>query len=65
MDYAPPQRRRTVRTEDAIAAVEQCIEEDLNEYLRYHAQQLKLCLYTLEEILREDLMFRAHKPYLQ
>lgn len=35
MDNAHPQRRRTDRTEDTIAAVEQGIEEDSNESIPY------------------------------
>lgn len=34
VDNTHPQRRRTVRTEDAIAAVEQSIEEDPNESIQ-------------------------------
>ena len=43
MDNAHPQRRRTVRTEDAIAGVEQSIEEDPYEFIRYRAQQMEVC----------------------
>lgn len=43
VDNAHPQRRRTVRTEDAIAGVEQSIEEDPYEFIRHRAQQLEVC----------------------
>lgn len=36
-----------MRTEDAIAAVEQNIEQDSHEYNRHCDPQSKLCLYTL------------------
>ncbi|XP_054745598.1 uncharacterized protein LOC129249937 [Anastrepha obliqua] len=59
VDNTHPQRRRTVRTEDAIAAVEQSIEEDPNESIRHRAQQLQMCPSTLWKILRKDLGLRA------
>ena len=46
-DNTHPQRRRTVRTEETIAAVEQSVEEDQNESIRHRAQQLELCPSTL------------------
>lgn len=64
VDNAHPQRRRTVRTEDAIVAVEQSIEEDPNESIRHRAQQLELCPSTLWKILRKDLGLRAYKIQL-
>ncbi|GFW40845.1 DUF4817 domain-containing protein [Trichonephila clavipes] len=35
IDNSHPQRRRTVRTEEAIATVERSIEEDPNEYIHH------------------------------
>ncbi|GFX19836.1 DUF4817 domain-containing protein [Trichonephila clavipes] len=40
IDNSHPQRRRTVRTEEAIATVERSIEEDPNESIRHRAQEL-------------------------
>ncbi|GFT65175.1 putative transposable element [Trichonephila clavipes] len=57
-------RRRTVRTEEAIATVERSIEEDLNESIRHRAQELDLCPSTLWKILRKNLGLRAYKIQL-
>ncbi|GFX60506.1 DUF4817 domain-containing protein [Trichonephila clavipes] len=46
IDNSHPQRRRTVRTEEAIATVERSIEEDPNEYIRHRAQELD-CVHPL------------------
>ncbi|GFT24750.1 DUF4817 domain-containing protein [Trichonephila clavipes] len=43
IDNSHPQRRRTVRTEEAIATVERSIEEDPNESTCHRAQELDLC----------------------
>ncbi|GFT69693.1 putative transposable element [Trichonephila clavipes] len=51
-----PQRRRTVRTEEAIATVERSIKEDPNESIRHRAQELDLCPSTLWKILRKILV---------
>ena len=40
IDNSHPQRRRTVRTEEAIATVERSIAEDPNESIRHRAQEL-------------------------
>lgn len=40
--------------EDAFTAVEQSIEEDPKETIRYLAQQLELCPSALCKILRKD-----------
>ncbi|GFX62170.1 transposase [Trichonephila clavipes] len=50
IDNSHPQRRRTVRTEEAIATVERSIEEDPNESIRHQAQELDLCPSTLWKI---------------
>ncbi|GFS49726.1 DUF4817 domain-containing protein [Trichonephila clavipes] len=52
IDNSHPQRRRTVRTEEAIATVERSIEEDPNESIRHRAQELDLCPSTIWKILR-------------
>ncbi|GFX76318.1 hypothetical protein TNCV_592811 [Trichonephila clavipes] len=57
IDHSHSQRRRTVRTEEAIATVERSIEEDPNESIRPRAQELDLCPSTLWKILRKDLGF--------
>jgi len=44
-----------VRTGETIAAVEHSVEENPNESIRHHAQQLELCPSTLWQILRKDL----------
>ncbi|GFV51711.1 DUF4817 domain-containing protein [Trichonephila clavipes] len=64
IDNSHPQRRRTVRTEEAIATVERSIEEDPNESIRHRAQELDLCPSTLWKILRKDLGLRAYKIQL-
>lgn len=64
IDNSHPQRRCTVRTEEAIAAVERSIEEDPNESIRHRAQELDLCPSTLWKILRKDLGLRAYKIQL-
>lgn len=64
VDNVHPQRRRTVRTEEVIAAVEQSVEEDPNESIRRRAQQLVLSPSTLWKILRKDLGLRAYKIQL-
>ncbi|GFV58620.1 transposable element Tc3 transposase [Trichonephila clavipes] len=64
IDNSHPQRRRTVRTEEAIATVERRIEEDPNESLRHQAQELDLCPSTLWKISRKDLGLRAYKIQL-
>ncbi|GFU94287.1 DUF4817 domain-containing protein [Trichonephila clavipes] len=64
IDNSHHQRRRTVRTEEAIATVERSIEEDPNESIRHRAQELDLCPSTLWKILRKDLGLRAYKIQL-
>ncbi|GFX22960.1 transposable element Tc3 transposase [Trichonephila clavipes] len=64
IDNSHPQRRRTVRTEEAIATVERSIEEHPNESIRHRAQKLDLCLSTLWKIFRKDLGLRAYKIQL-
>ncbi|GFX38541.1 DUF4817 domain-containing protein [Trichonephila clavipes] len=64
IDNSHPQRRRTVRTEEAIATVERSIDEDPNESIRHRAQELDLCPSTLWKILRKDLGLRAYKIQL-
>ena len=59
-DNTHPQRRRTVRTEKVIAAV----EEDPNQSIRHRAQELDMCPSTLWKILRKDLGLRAYKIQL-
>ncbi|GFU81453.1 transposable element Tc3 transposase, partial [Trichonephila clavipes] len=54
-------RRRTVRTEEAIATVERSIEEDPNESIHHRAQELDLRPSTLWKTLRKDLGLRAYK----
>ncbi|GFU48555.1 DUF4817 domain-containing protein [Trichonephila clavipes] len=49
IDNSHPQRRRTVRTEEAIATV------DPNESMHHRAQELDLCPSTLWKILWKDL----------
>ncbi|GFX91511.1 DUF4817 domain-containing protein [Trichonephila clavipes] len=64
IDNSHPQRRRTVRTEEAIATVERSIEEDPNESIRHRAHELDLCSSTLWKILWKDLGLRAYKIQL-
>ncbi|GFX97536.1 DUF4817 domain-containing protein [Trichonephila clavipes] len=64
IDNSHPQRRRTVRTEEAFAIVERSIEEDPNESIRHRAQELDLCPSILWKILRKDLGLRAYKIQL-
>ncbi|GFT18322.1 DUF4817 domain-containing protein [Trichonephila clavipes] len=64
IDNSHPQRRRTVRTEEAIATVERSIEEEPNESIRHRAQELDMCPSTLWKILRKDLGLCAYKIQL-
>ncbi|GFU51827.1 DUF4817 domain-containing protein [Trichonephila clavipes] len=64
IDNSHPQRRRTVRKEEAVATVERSIEKDPNESIRHRAQELDLCPSTLWKILRKDLGLRAYKIQL-
>ncbi|XP_023173537.2 uncharacterized protein LOC111601262 [Drosophila hydei] len=54
-DNVHPMRRRTVRTAEAVAAVQKSIEQDPNQSLRRRSQQLGLCPSTLWKILRNDI----------
>lgn len=63
-DNTHPQRCRTVRTEEVIAAVERSVEEDPNQSIRHRAQELDMCPSTLWKILRKDLGLRAYKIQL-
>ena len=60
-DSTHPQRRRTVRTEEVIAAVERGVEEDPNQSIRHRAQEFNMCPSILWKILRKDLALRAYK----
>jgi len=64
VDNRHPQRRRTVRTAEAIAAVEHSVEDDPNESIRRRAQQLEMCPSTTWKILRKDLGLKAYKIQL-
>ncbi|GFT45737.1 DUF4817 domain-containing protein [Trichonephila clavipes] len=59
IDNSHPQRRRTLRTEEAIATVERSIES-----IRHRAQELDVCPSTLWKILWKDLGLRAFKIQL-
>lgn len=63
-DNVHPVRRRTVRTEEAVAAVQESIEDDPNQSIRRRSQQLGLCPSTLWKILRKDLGLKAFKIQL-
>ena len=54
-DNIHPVRRRTVRTPQTIAAVQESVEEDANVSVRRRAQQLHLSRSTLWTILQKDL----------
>ena len=45
-DNIHPVRRRTVRTPQTIAAVQESVEEDANVSVHRHAKQLHLCCST-------------------
>ena len=45
-DNVHPVRRRTVRTEEAVAALQESIEEDPNQSIRRRSQQIGLCPST-------------------
>lgn len=64
VDNKHPQRRRTVRTEDAVGVVARSVEEDLNVSIRHRAQQLAICPSTLRKILRKDLGLYPYKIQL-
>ncbi|GFX58808.1 DUF4817 domain-containing protein [Trichonephila clavipes] len=63
IDNSHPQRRCTVRTEEAIATVERSIEEDPNESIRHRAQELDLCPSTLWNICGKILVCVLTKSY--
>ena len=44
-DARTPVRRRNVRTEDIIAAVNESVEEDPNLSIRRRSQELGLCTF--------------------
>ena len=58
------ERRRTVRTPQTIAAVQESVEEDANVSVRHRAQQLHLCRSTLWTILQKDLGLHPYKIQL-
>lgn len=58
------QRRRTVRTEEAVDAVARSVEEDPSVSIRHRAQQLAICYSTLRNILRKDLRLYPYKIQL-
>ena len=64
VDNKHPIRRRTVRTQQAIAAVQRSVADDPNVSIRHRAQQVNLCPSTLWKILRKDLGLRAYKIQL-
>lgn len=61
LDNARPQRRCTVRTEDAISAGDQSIEKDRNQPIRHREQQLALRLSTLWKIFQKNFGLRVYK----
>lgn len=64
IDNTHPVRRRTVRTQEAIAAVQRSVDNDPNVSIRRRSQQVNLCPSTLWKILRKDLGLRAYKIQL-
>ena len=63
-DNIHPERRRTVRTPQTNAAVQESVEEDTNVSVRHRAQQLHLCSSTLWTILQKDLGLHPYKIQL-
>ena len=64
-DNIHPERRRSVRTQEAIANVRQSVENDGRVSLRRRAQQLlNLCPSTLWNMLRQDIGLYAYKIQL-
>ena len=63
-DNVHPERRRTVRTPEAIENVRQSVEDDASVSFRRRAQQLNLCPSTLWTILRRDIGLKAYKIQL-
>ena len=57
-------RRRNVRTEENIAAVNESVEEDPNVSIRRRSQELGLCPSTTWKILRKDLGLHPYKIQL-
>lgn len=64
MDNIHPVRAHTVRTEEAIAAVEVSVTEDPNLSIRRRSQALGLCPSTTWKILRKDLGLHPYKIQL-
>ena len=63
-DAITPARRRNVRTEENIAAVNESVEEDPNLSIRRRSQELGLCPSTTWKILRKDLGLHPYKIQL-
>ena len=63
-DAITPTRRRNVRTEENIAAVNESVEEDPNLSIRRRSQELGLCPSTTWKILRKDLGLHPYKIQL-
>ena len=63
-DAITPTRRRNVRTEENIAAVNESVEEDPNVSIRRRSQELGLCPSTTWKILRKDLGLHPYKIQL-
>ncbi|GFU66580.1 hypothetical protein TNCV_4357361 [Trichonephila clavipes] len=57
IDNSHPQRRRTVRTEEAIATVERSIEEDLNESIRKSSTEIASVYIHFMEYFAEGSWF--------
>ena len=57
-------RRKRVRTEENIAAVEQSFEEDPNILIRHRAQQMNVSPFTFSKILSKDLGLKPYKVML-
>lgn len=63
VDNSYAQRRRIVRTDDALTVVEQSIEDDSNESICDRAEQLELCPSTLQKELGVLTKFYSGKNW--
>lgn len=64
LDNIHPERARTVRTSETVAAMNESVTEDPNLSIRRRAQEMNLCPSTTWKILRKDLGLREYKIQL-
>ena len=61
LDVSVPKRRRIARSEEIIAAVSASIQNEPNQSIPRHSQELGIAQTTLWRIMRKDLGLHAFK----